>query len=83
MNGKGSIAHAAGAKTFHAIQATMITVIQIRKLAVPMNRANPSAKLPKTSESIRTFGSSRRSRPGVLRRSLLDTGYTPCRSWSS
>jgi hypothetical protein len=51
------------------IQAMMKTVIHKMNWAVPMNRANVSAKLPKASSGSRIRGSQERLRPGVLSRS--------------
>ena len=76
--------------TFQRTHRTMITVIPMRNLAVPMNRAKLSANLPNASRSQRTVGSTERvRRPGVFSRcwsrlvprspsrSALATGH-PC-----
>ena len=51
MNGYSSKRRWAGARVFQAIQKTTTTVIHIKNLAVPMNRANCSANTPNASRS--------------------------------
>src|SRR4051794_10723582 len=69
MNGYSSNRRCCGASVFQATQNTTTTVIHIKNRAVPMNRANCSAKTPKASRSYDGVGiSARRCSRGVSRR---------------
>src|SRR5215218_9804636 len=71
MKGKGSKRRSSGASVFHPTQTTTTTVIHIRNRAVPMKRANCSAKIPNASVSYDgALSSGRRCSLGVSSRPL-------------
>src|SRR5674476_347278 len=70
VNEYGSNRHSTLPTVFHSTHTITMTVIHPMNRAVPMNRANFSAKEPNTSESRRTVGTQVRfAGPGELRRS--------------
>src|SRR5688572_32809811 len=72
--------------TFQSTHSTITTVMPNRNRAVPMNRAKPSANLPKASRSTLIVGIvDRLRRPGRSSRSASRTALAmrdhPCLRW--